>query len=137
MPTTITGQNGLQVKQTTKIAPKGCGVQITGQKVTGNTAQLTVKTFEAGRVSGSGSNLSTVHRHFNGAESGTSLKVPLSPHGSTKGRPLKVKVRVGLPPQEEGRRDLHGLHHRRIQVARLRRVNAPGPEPLPGAARRG
>ena len=62
MPTTITGQNGLQVKQTTKIAVKGCGVQIIGQKVSGNTADLTVKTFEAGRVSGSGSNLSTVAR---------------------------------------------------------------------------
>ena len=52
----------------TKIAPKGCGVQIIGKKVSGNTAYLKVKTFEAGRVSGSGSNLSTVARHLNGAQ---------------------------------------------------------------------
>ena len=33
MPTTITGQNGKQVKQTTKVAVKGCGVQIVSKKV--------------------------------------------------------------------------------------------------------
>ncbi|HEY4895789.1 MAG TPA: hypothetical protein VII01_06845 [Solirubrobacteraceae bacterium] len=30
LPTTITGQNGLQVEHITKIAPEGCGVQIIG-----------------------------------------------------------------------------------------------------------
>ena len=52
MPTTITGQNGKQVKQNTKIAVTGCGVRIVGHKVVGNTAFLTVKTFAAGRISG-------------------------------------------------------------------------------------
>ena len=102
MPTTITGQNGLQVKQTTKIAPRGCGVQIIGQKVVGNAAKLTVKTFEAGRVSGSGANLTTVANHYNGAMSSTTLKVPLSPSGQHKRRPLTVKVRVGFFPKRKG-----------------------------------
>ena len=102
LPTTITGQNGLQVKHTTKIAPKGCGVQIIGRKVVGNKAKLIVKTFEAGRVSGSGTNLSTVHNHYKGAMSSTSLTVPLSPSGQHKGRPLKVKVRVGFSPKKKG-----------------------------------
>ena len=62
MPTTITGQNGKQVKQNTIIAPTGCGVQIVGHKVVGNTAYLTVKTYAAGRISGSGKGLSTVRR---------------------------------------------------------------------------
>ena len=102
MPTTITGQNGLQVKQTTKIAPRGCGVQILGQKVSGNAAVLTVKTFEAGRVSGSGTNLSTVANHYKGAMNSTSLKVALSASGKQKRRPLKVKVRVGFYPKKKG-----------------------------------
>src|SRR4029077_8905876 len=41
MPTTITAQNGAQIKQNTKIAAKGCGVRIVGHKVIGNTAYLT------------------------------------------------------------------------------------------------
>jgi hypothetical protein len=102
MPTTITAQNGLVFKQNTTIAPKGCGVQIVGQKTSGNTAYLTVKTFEAGRVSGSGSNLTTVANHYNGAQKAASLKVQLSPQGRSKGRPLKVKVRVGFFPKKKG-----------------------------------
>jgi hypothetical protein len=102
MPTTITGQNGKQVKQTTKVAVKGCGVQIVSKKVSGNTAVVNVKTFEAGRISGSGSNLSTVARHLGGAASKASLKIPLSPQARRKGRPLTVKVRVGFLPKKKG-----------------------------------
>ncbi len=54
------------------------------------------------RVSGSGTNLSTVANHYNGAMSSTSLKVPLSPSGQHKRRPLKVKVRVGFFPKKKG-----------------------------------
>ena len=63
MPTTITGQNGKVFKQNTVISPTGCGVQIVGHKVVGNTAYLTVRTFAAGRISGSGKGLSTVYAH--------------------------------------------------------------------------
>ena len=61
MPTTITGQNGVVVKQNTKITVGECGVRIVGHKVVGNTAYLTVQTFGAGRISGKGGGIAT---HF-------------------------------------------------------------------------
>jgi hypothetical protein len=102
MPTTITGQNGLVVKQNTKISVKGCGVRIVGHKVIGNTAYLTVRTFEAGRISGSGPNLSTVFRHLNSAANAATLKVPLSRAGQRRHRPLGARVRVGFVPKHRG-----------------------------------
>jgi hypothetical protein len=92
MPTTITGQNGLQVKQNTKIAVTGCGVQIVGHKVIGNTAYLTVKTFAAGRISATGSGVSSVFRTLNGASNATTLKVSLR----GRRRPFSTKIRVGF-----------------------------------------
>jgi hypothetical protein len=100
MPTTITGQNGKQIKQNTIIAPTGCGVQIVGHKVVGNTVYLTVKTFAAGRISGSGKGLSTAYRTLSSAAKATTLKVPLSSKGRAKGRPFKVSVRVGFVPKK-------------------------------------
>jgi hypothetical protein len=99
MPTTITGQNGKTVKQNTKIGVKGCGVQIVGHKVIGNTAYLTIRTFAAGRVSGRGSHLATVYRHFGSAVNATTLKIPLA-RGSH--RPLRTRVRVGFVPSRRG-----------------------------------
>ncbi len=84
MPTTITGQNGKVFKQNTKIDVVNCGVQIVGKKVVGDTAYLTVRTYSAGRISGSGSNLSTVARHLNGAAKTASLKVPLARGGRSQ-----------------------------------------------------
>ncbi|MFI4977643.1 MAG: hypothetical protein ACHQC8_03030 [Solirubrobacterales bacterium] len=102
MPTTITGQNGFQVKQNTKMKVKGCGVMIVGRKVIGNTAYITVQTFEAGRISGSGSNLATVYRYLGKAEKTATLKVPLSRRGQSRGRPLRVRLRVGFVPKHRG-----------------------------------
>ncbi len=102
MPTTITGQNGKQITQNTVISPIGCGVQIVGHKVIGNTAYLTVKTFAAGRISGSGSGLSTARRTLNGASNATTLKVPLSRGARSRRRPFKVKIRVGFVPKKKG-----------------------------------
>ena len=87
MPTTITGQNG-KVDQTEHgDPPTGCGVQIVGHKVVGNTAYLTVRTYAAGRISGSGKGLSTVGATLGGASKATTLKVPLSSGGrSRRGR---------------------------------------------------
>jgi hypothetical protein len=99
MPTTLTGQNGFVVKQNTKITVASCGVRIAGKKVIGNTAYITVQTYSAGRISGSGSNLKTVYRHLGKAEKTATLKVPLSNGGLRKGRPLKVKLRVGFVPK--------------------------------------
>jgi hypothetical protein len=102
MPTIITGQNGKQNKYNTVIAPTGCGVQIVGHKVVGNTAYLTIRTYAAGRISGSGKGLSTVRRSLGAASKATTLKVPLSSGGRSKGRPFKAKIRVGFVPKKPG-----------------------------------
>ena len=96
MPTTITGQNGKVIKQRTKISVSGCGVQIVGHKVIGNAAYITVKTFAAGRISGSGPRLATVFRHLRGAVNATRLRVPL---GSGVHGPRRVRLRVGFLPK--------------------------------------
>ena len=102
MPTTITGQNGKQFKQNTLISPTGCGVQIVGHKVIGNTAYLTVKTFAAGRISGGGTGLSTAYRTLGSATKAVTLKVPLSRSGRSRRRPFKVRLRVGFAPKKKG-----------------------------------
>jgi hypothetical protein len=101
MPTTLIGQNGFKVTQKTKIAVVGCPVRIAGQKTIGNTAYITVQTYSAGRISGSGSNLATTYRHLSNAQKTATLKVPLSRGGQSKGRPLKVRLRVGFVPKKK------------------------------------
>jgi hypothetical protein len=101
MPTTMIGQNGFKVTQQTKLAVSGCPVRIAGKKTVGNTAYITVQTYSAGRISGSGSNLKTVYRHLNNAQKTATLKVPLSSGGRNRGKPLKVKLRVGFVPKKK------------------------------------
>ena len=96
MPTTITGWNGATVKQNTIVKVTGCGVRIVGSKIVGNTAYVTVQTFAAGRISGSGKHLKTVYKKVSGPKKSVTLKVPLS--GGR--RPLKVRVRVGFVPSK-------------------------------------
>src|SRR5262249_35724527 len=91
MPTTIEGQNKKAVKQNTAIKVNGCGVQIVGQKVIGKTGYLTIKTFNAGRISASGNGVQTVVKHLKGAVNATSLKFHVSSG--------KRKVRVGFFPK--------------------------------------
>jgi hypothetical protein len=102
MPTVITGQNGLQVKQETKLTVKECGVRIVGHKVVGNTAYLTVKTFAPGRVSGTGSGVNGAYRSFAKAQNAIALKVSLNRGGRSRRRPFKVKLRVGFVPKTKG-----------------------------------
>jgi hypothetical protein len=102
MPTVITGQNGKQTKYNTVIAPTGCGVQIVGHKVVGNTLYLTIETYSAGRISGSGNGLSTARRTLGAASKATTLKVPLSRSARSRRRPFKVKARVGFVPKKPG-----------------------------------
>jgi hypothetical protein len=102
MPTTIVGQNGVTFTQKTPIKVVGCGVRIAGHKVVGNIAYITVQTFAPGRVSGSGKNLATVYEHFSKAKKTATLKVPLSRNGRRRGRPFKVKLRVGFLPTKKG-----------------------------------
>jgi hypothetical protein len=99
MPTTLIGQNGFKVTQQTKITVASCGVRIAGKKVVGNTAYITVQTYSAGRISGSGSNLKTVYRKLSKAQKTATLQVPLSNGGLRRGKPLKVKLRVGFVPK--------------------------------------
>jgi len=99
MPTTLTGQNGFVIKQNTKITVAGCGVRIAGKKTVGNTAYITVQTYAAGRISGSGSNLKTTYRKLSKPQKTATLKVPLSKAGKGKRKPLKVKLRVGFVPK--------------------------------------
>jgi hypothetical protein len=99
MPTAITAWNGKQIKQNTKVSVAGCGVRIVGHKVIGNTAYLTVQTFAAGRISGSGAHLATVYRHLNSPAHATTLKVPFS-RGAR--RPLRTRIRVGFLPRQRG-----------------------------------
>ncbi len=102
MPTTITGQNGKVTKLNPVIAVSSCGVKVVGHKVIGNTAYLTVQTFAAGRISGSGSGVSTVSKSLSAKTRGTTLKVPLSSKGRGRRKPLKVKIRVGFLPKAKG-----------------------------------
>jgi hypothetical protein len=102
MPTTIIGQNGKTTKQNTVIAVSSCGVHIVGHKIVGKTAYLTVRTYAAGRITGSGSGVSTVSRSLGGATKAATLKVPLSSRGRSKHKPLKVKIRVGFVPKKKG-----------------------------------
>lgn len=105
MPTTITAENGKVIKQNTKIAVSNCPVRIVSHRVSGHTVILTVHTYEAGRISGSGKNLKTVYKHLNKAASKTTLKVPLSNEGLKAlavRKPLFVRVRVGFLPKKKG-----------------------------------
>lgn len=93
MPTTIEGQNGKMVKQTTKIRVTGCPVQIVGKKVIGRRVYLTVRTFSAGRVSMSGEGVATTYRHYNGAVETGGIDTSVSPGVR--------KIRVGFLPKSK------------------------------------
>jgi hypothetical protein len=100
MPTTLVAQNGVTIKQNTKIAVKGCAVSILRRKVVGSNAFLTVQTFSGGRISGGGGGLSTVYRRVR--KGGTyTLKVPLSRAGRRRHRPFTTRVRVGFVPSNK------------------------------------
>ncbi|HWF31186.1 MAG TPA: hypothetical protein VG188_01370 [Solirubrobacteraceae bacterium] len=104
MPTTMTGQNGVVVKQNTTIKVNTCGVRVVGHKVVGNTAYITVRTFAAGRISGKGASVATRFRKLAKAQKKVTIKVPLSRAGSRRRGPFKVKLRVGFVPKAKGAR---------------------------------
>jgi hypothetical protein len=70
--------------------------------VIGNTAYLTVKTFAAGRITGSGSGLSSGRRSLSRASNATKLKIPLSSGGRRRHRPFRVRIKVGFVPSHGG-----------------------------------
>jgi hypothetical protein len=100
-PTTIVGQNGRTIRQSTKISVRNCPVVIAGHKTSGITALVKVKTPAAGRISGSGTDLQFVTRHLSKATTAT-LSVPLSREGAEilqKFGRLQLRVRIGFVPK--------------------------------------
>ena len=102
MPTTIVGQNGTTFKQNTTLKVRSCPVAVVGHKTAGNTAYLTVRTYEPGRISGKGSDLGTTFRTLKQAQKAASLKVSLSSSGRNRFRPFSTKIRVGFVPKKKG-----------------------------------
>ncbi|HMD52685.1 MAG TPA: hypothetical protein VKG62_08210, partial [Solirubrobacteraceae bacterium] len=98
MPTTITAQNGKKFTQNTNIGLRECGVRVLAERVVANTAYVIVKSFEAGRITAYGRNLSTVGQSVGGGIKQTTIKVPLSGSGYGASRPFSTRVYVGFRP---------------------------------------
>jgi hypothetical protein len=98
MPTTITGQNGAQVTQSTNIAVTGCGkpsIKITKAKIKGNTVLVTVTTSQPGTVTVSGNGLKTIKKTL--AAGAHQLKVSLTKNGRTaRKHHKKTKVKASI-----------------------------------------
>ena len=98
MPTTIVGQNGAQVTQSTNIAVTGCGkpsIKITKAKIKGNTVLVTVTTTQQGAVTVSGSGLKTIKKTL--AAGAHQLKVSLTNNGRTaRKHHMKTKIKASV-----------------------------------------
>jgi hypothetical protein len=114
MPTTITAQNGAQVKQNTNISVTGCGgngvgrscIKVLRRKLTRNALKLTVRVCAAGRVSARGKYLKGASRKLRKAST-TTLTLPLTPAGLRAlpaHRPMKIRVKITLVPSRRGER---------------------------------
>jgi len=103
MPTTITAQNGRIFRQTTRVAPVGCGVQIVGHRVIGSTDYITVKTFRPGRVTVGGRGLVTASRVLE-TSNAAGVRVSLSPSARRRRRPFRLTVHVTFTPRRGGSR---------------------------------
>jgi hypothetical protein len=100
-PTTMTGQNGRQIRKNIKISVRNCPIVVVSHRTSGVKALITVKTPAAGRVSGSGTDLKFVTRHV-GKASQVTISVPLTQTGAEVLRKfgrLTLKVRVGFVPK--------------------------------------
>jgi hypothetical protein len=98
MPTTIVGQNGAQITQSTSIAVTGCGkpsIKITKAKIKGNAVLVTVTTTQQGTVTVSGSGLKTLKKTLGaGAHQ---LKVSLTKNGRVaRKHHKKTKVKASV-----------------------------------------
>jgi hypothetical protein len=103
MPTTMTGQNGAQIKQNTRISVSGCGVRILSRRVRGHKLVLKVRTPSAGKVTVRAKGMRARSRRVSKAVTVT-FKLPLTRAGLSalhRHRPLKVKVRVGFAPRSK------------------------------------
>jgi hypothetical protein len=123
MPTTITAQNGAQVKQNTLISVAGCSgrgaggeeeglaggrrlFKILSRKIVGHTLLLKIQTFVAGRIAAKGKYLKRASRKLRKPTT-TTLKLKLTGAGVStlhKHHPLKIRVSVTLTPPKRGER---------------------------------
>ena len=113
MPTTITAQNGAQVKQDTRIAVSGCAgsgaggcIKVLRRKLSPHTLRLTLRVCAAGRVTASGRYLKSASRKLR-RSSTTTLKLRLTSAGMRalhRHRPLKMRVRITFVPSRRGER---------------------------------
>jgi uncharacterized repeat protein (TIGR01451 family) len=100
MPTTMEGQNGKVIKQSSKITITGCpktrpAVAVTGSRVKGDALLVTVKSSAEGRVQISGIGLRTTTKNVKAGSH--QIKVALSKQGKAdKRRHAKVRLRVSL-----------------------------------------
>jgi hypothetical protein len=104
MPTTITAQNGAQIKQNTKIAVAGCPIKILKRRISHHVLILTIQTFGAGKVIVSGKNLKTASKSVRGPTT-TTIRVRLSSKGKralSSKRRMKIRVRVRFVPKLRG-----------------------------------
>ncbi|HWD10780.1 MAG TPA: hypothetical protein VG366_02985, partial [Solirubrobacteraceae bacterium] len=107
MPTTMTAQNGSQIKQNTRIAVSGCGVRIVSHRVRGHKLILRVLAPAAGKLSVAAKGLRGRSRRVKRSTTVT-FKLPLTSAGLAslhRHRPLRIKVRVSFAPSKksEGR----------------------------------
>lgn len=108
MPTTITGQNGAVVKQSTRISVAGCSVRILSHRVVKHKLILKVRTLGAGLIKLKGTGLSTVSRRVSKSATVT-FKLPLTRGGLKRlskahrsHRKLKISVHVAFTPKQKG-----------------------------------
>ena len=101
MPTTLTGQNGAVINESTPIVVSGCvpAIKVTKHTVKGSSATLVVSVPSAGKLTAGGSGITTSAKTVSAAQRVT-LKVKLSKkeqaflarHGHRKAK-LRVKLR--------------------------------------------
>jgi hypothetical protein len=123
MPTTITAQNGAQIKQNTPISVAGCAggggeegeegiidghrlFKILKRTVVGHTLLLKIRTFVPGRITAKGRYLKTATRRLRKPTT-TTLKLRLTRGGLSalqRLHPLKIRVSVTLAPSKRGER---------------------------------
>jgi hypothetical protein len=106
MPTTLTGQNGAVLKQSTPIAVTGCApaIRVTKHTVKGNAATFVVSVPAAGKLTAKGAGLTSAAKTVSAAKSVT-LKVKLNKKEQAflarhRHRKLKLHVKLQFTPKK-------------------------------------
>jgi hypothetical protein len=109
MPTTLTGQNGAVVKQSTPIAVTGCAptIRVTKHTVKGKIATFLVSVPSAGKLTAKGAGLTSAAKTVSAAKSIT-LRVKLNKNEQTflarhPHRKLKLHVKLQFTPKKGAR----------------------------------